>query len=131
MTTGRTGAYFAYPAEPATQPVKVYGTDQGVFENGKYDAVAKHLLTASAQAAVGSPQLTAAASGDVKTESQTFKDGQPSGGLRLRRAAADVPAGCAVDSGATALRRTAESTSRPRQAKETSVRVHPGRAFGR
>lgn len=81
VKTGRTDAYFAYPAEPATQPVKVYGTDQGVFENGKYDAVAKHLLTASAQAEVGSPQLTAAASGDVKTESQTFKDGQPSGGF--------------------------------------------------
>lgn len=81
VKTGTTDAYFAYPAEPATQPVKVYGTDQGVFENGKYDAVAKHLLTASAQAEVGSPQLTAAASGDVKTESQTFKDGQPSGGF--------------------------------------------------
>jgi ABC-2 type transport system permease protein len=81
VKTGTTDAYFAYPAEPATQPVKVYGTDQGVFENGKYDAVAKHLLTASAQAEVGSPQLTAAASGDVKTETQTFKDGQPSGGF--------------------------------------------------
>ena len=81
VKTGTTDAYFAYPAEPATQPVKVYGTDQGIFENGKYDAVAKHLLTASAQAEVGSPQLTAAASGDVKTESQTFKDGQPTGGF--------------------------------------------------
>lgn len=81
VKTGRTDAHFAYPAEPATQPVKVYGTDQGVFENGKYDAVAKHHLTASAQAEVGSPQLTAAASGDVKTESQTFKDGQPAGGF--------------------------------------------------
>ncbi|MDN4642773.1 ABC transporter permease [Arthrobacter sp. PsM3] len=78
---GLTEAYFAYPAEPATQPVKVYGTDKGIFENGKYDAVAKQLLTASAQAEVGSPQLTAAASGDVKTESETFKDGQATGGF--------------------------------------------------
>jgi ABC-2 type transport system permease protein len=81
VKAGVADAYFAYPAEPASQPVKVYGTDQGIFENGKYDAVAKQLLTASAQAAVGSPQLTAAASGDVKTESQTFKDGQATGGF--------------------------------------------------
>ncbi|MET3810826.1 ABC transporter permease [Arthrobacter sp. UYEF3] len=78
---GLTDAYFAYPAKPATQPVKVYGADKGIFENGKYDAVAKQLLTASAQATIGSPQLTAAASGTVKTEATTFKDGQPSGGF--------------------------------------------------
>jgi ABC-2 type transport system permease protein len=78
---GVTDAHFAYPAAPATEPVKVYGTDKGVFENGKYDAVAKQLLTASAQAKIGSPQLTAAAGGDVKTESQTFKNGQPTGGF--------------------------------------------------
>ena len=81
VKAGVTEAYFVYPAEPATEPVKVYGTDKGIFENGKYDAVAKQLLTASAQAAVGSPQLTAAASGDVTTESQTFKDGQATGGF--------------------------------------------------
>jgi ABC-2 type transport system permease protein len=78
---GLSDAYFVYPAEPAAEAVKVYGTDKGIFENGKYDAVAKQLLTASAQAAVGSRQLTAAASGDVTTESQTFKDGQPTGGF--------------------------------------------------
>jgi ABC-2 type transport system permease protein len=78
---GRTEAYFVYPAEPATQSVKVYGIDRGIFENGKYDAVAKQLLTASAQATVGSPQLTAAASGNVKTESEAFKDGKATGGF--------------------------------------------------
>lgn len=78
---GLTEAHFAYPADPATQPVKVYGTDKGIFENGKYDAVAKQLLTASAQGAIGSPQLTAAASGDVTTETETFKDGQTTGGF--------------------------------------------------
>jgi ABC-2 type transport system permease protein len=78
---GATDAHFAYPADPASAPVKVYGTDQGIFENGKYDAVATQLLTASVQAKIGSPQLTAAAGGDVKTESQTFRDGQESGGF--------------------------------------------------
>jgi ABC-2 type transport system permease protein len=78
---GLADAYFTYPSDPAAQPVKVYGTDQGVFENGKYDAVAKQLLTASAQAKIGSPQLTAAAGGDLKIESQMFKNGQVTGGL--------------------------------------------------
>jgi ABC-2 type transport system permease protein len=78
---GVTDAYFAYPADIATQPIKVYGTDQGIFENGKYDAVAKQLLVVSAQTAIGSPQLMAAAGGEVKTEAQTFKDGQPTGGF--------------------------------------------------
>jgi ABC-2 type transport system permease protein len=78
---GLADAHFTYPAAPATEPVKVFGTDQGIFENGKYDAVAKQLLTASAQAKIGSPQLTAAAAGDLKIESQTFKNGQVTGGL--------------------------------------------------
>lgn len=78
---GLSEAYFVYPAEPATQAVKVYGIDKGIFENGKYDAVAKQLLVASAQATVGSPQLTAAASGNVKTESEAFKDGKATGGF--------------------------------------------------
>ena len=78
---GLSDAYFVYPAEPAKQSVKAFGADKGIFENNKYDAVAKQLLTASAQAKVGSPQLTAAASGDVKTETQTYKDGQLTGGF--------------------------------------------------
>ncbi len=81
VKTGLADAFFVYPAEPAAQPVKVYGADQGIFENNKYDAVAKQLLTASAQARVGSPQLTAAASGEIKTDVRTFKDGQESGGF--------------------------------------------------
>ncbi|WP_445155999.1 ABC transporter permease [Arthrobacter sp. Hor0625] len=78
---GKSDAFFAYPAQPATEVVKVYGADKGIFENNKYDAVAKQLLTASAQAAVGSPQLNAAASGAIKTEAKTFKDGRQTGGF--------------------------------------------------
>ena len=48
-------AYFAYPADPASEPVKIHGADKGVFENGKYEAVAKQLLNVAAQAQVGNP----------------------------------------------------------------------------
>ena len=78
---GSSEAYFAYPAEPASQPVKVYGADKGVFENGKYEAVAKQVLNAAAQAQVGNPQLTAALSGGVDFESETYRDGKVSGGF--------------------------------------------------
>src|SRR6478609_8625817 len=37
---GRLDAFFAFPANPATEAVQVYGADRGVFENGKYEAVA-------------------------------------------------------------------------------------------
>jgi ABC-2 type transport system permease protein len=53
----------------------------GVFENGKYEAVAKQLLTSAAQAQVNNPQLTAALAGGVAFESETFKDGKASGGI--------------------------------------------------
>lgn len=81
VKAGLSDAYFAYPADPAKEPVKVYGTDKGIFENGKYDAVAKQLLVTSAQAKVGSPQLTAAASGDIQIDSVAFRHGQVTGGI--------------------------------------------------
>src|SRR5690349_21742045 len=34
VKSGRVDAYFAYPADPAGEPVKVYGADRGVFANG-------------------------------------------------------------------------------------------------
>lgn len=78
---GTSEAYFAYPKDPAAEPVKVYGADQGMFENGKYEAVAKQLLAAAAQAQVGNAQLAAALSGGVAFESETYRDGKPSGGV--------------------------------------------------
>src|SRR5665647_603494 len=81
VKNGTVDAYFAYPADPATQPVRVYGVDRGIFENGKYDAVARQILVAGAQQTIGSPALSAMAQGDVKITSETYKDGQVSGGL--------------------------------------------------
>jgi ABC-2 type transport system permease protein len=81
VKNGTVDAYFAYPADPATQPVRVYGVDRGIFENGKYDAVARQILVTGAQQKIGSPALSAMAQGNVKITSETYKDGQVSGGL--------------------------------------------------
>ncbi|NUT70990.1 ABC transporter permease [Pseudarthrobacter sp. C4D7] len=78
---GTSDAYFAYPADPAKETVKVYGADKGMFENDKYQAKAKQLLAVSAQNQVGSPQLTAALTGAVKFESETFRDGSAAAGV--------------------------------------------------
>ncbi|MBT1001283.1 ABC transporter permease [Paenarthrobacter sp. DKR-5] len=81
VKAGRADAYFSYPADPSTAPVEVFGVDKGIFENGKYDAVAKQLLILAAQQKIGSPVLTAAAGGDVQVHAETFKNGQLSGGI--------------------------------------------------
>jgi ABC-2 type transport system permease protein len=81
VRTGTLGAYFAFPADPAKQPVRVYGTDKGIFDNGTYDAVAKQILVSAAQQKIDSPLLTAVTQGNVKITSQTYKGGQVSGGI--------------------------------------------------
>jgi ABC-2 type transport system permease protein len=83
VRAGALDAYFAFPADPETQPVRVYGSDKGVFQNGTYDAVAKQILVSAAQQKIASTQLTAVAQGDVKVTSQTYKGGQVSGGIAV------------------------------------------------
>jgi len=83
VRAGSLDAYFAFPADPATQPVRVYGSDKGVFQNGTYDAVAKQILVSAAQQKINSTELTAVAQGDVKVTSQTYKGGQVSGGIAV------------------------------------------------
>ncbi|WP_125610539.1 ABC transporter permease [Specibacter cremeus] len=78
---GRLQAFFAYPAHPATEPVRVYGADQGIFKNGAYTAVATQVLALSAEKAIGSPALSAAVQGNIQTDAATFRDGQESGGI--------------------------------------------------
>jgi ABC-2 type transport system permease protein len=78
---GTLAAYFAFPANVATQPILVYGADKGIFANGTYEAVARAVLVSAAQQKIGSPQLTAVTQGNVTITSQTFKGGQVSGGI--------------------------------------------------
>jgi ABC-2 type transport system permease protein len=81
VKAGTIDAYFAFPARPTTQLVQVYGVDKGIFKNGTYEAVAKQMLITSAQDTIGSTQLTALVQGDVKIQSQTYKNGRASGGI--------------------------------------------------
>lgn len=75
VRSGGTPAYFAYPSDPAKDPVKVYGEDAGVLQNGKYSAVAESLLSSSVQRSVDDPTTVAILQGKVQTSTITFKDG--------------------------------------------------------
>ncbi|MGQ1840285.1 ABC transporter permease [Kocuria turfanensis] len=81
VRAGELDAFFAYPDDPAAQPIEVTGADRGLFDNGAYEAVAEALLTTSAQAQIGDPGLAAAAAGEVAVESTIYRDGQITGGF--------------------------------------------------
>ena len=78
---GKVDAYFAYPSDPAKQPTNVYGVDQGVFENGKYAAVATHILVTSIQDRIGDAALATLVQGTFAVTSTTYKAGRESGGI--------------------------------------------------
>lgn len=78
---GTVDAYFKFPADPATTDVKVYGADEGLFENNKYSAVAQSMLDAAVNARIGSDALTTLAAGDTTIDVTTFKDGKETGGF--------------------------------------------------
>ncbi|WP_298590284.1 ABC transporter permease [uncultured Kocuria sp.] len=81
VKAGELDAYFAYPSDPAEQPIEVTGADRGLFDNGTYEAVAESLLTTAAQAQIGNPGLAAAAAGELSVESTIFRDGEVTGGF--------------------------------------------------
>ena len=81
VRAGRSQAFFAYPANPTAQPTRVYGQDVGLFDSGKYSAVAQALLTASAQQRIGDPLAVGIVTGQVTVETTTYSEGQPAGGL--------------------------------------------------
>ena len=81
VRSGAIDAYFAYPADPVSEATRVYGVDEGVFENGKYSAVATQILMVSARQATGDTTLTALLQGSVPVTSTTYKDGRVSGGV--------------------------------------------------
>jgi ABC-2 type transport system permease protein len=80
VKAGAADAYFTYPADPRA-PIQVHGLDKGLFENGKYEAIARQLLTLSAQERIGDPDLAAAAQDTATIDAVTYRDGLPAGGI--------------------------------------------------
>jgi ABC-2 type transport system permease protein len=81
VKSGTVDAFFAYPKNPATQTIRVYGVDTGIFGNGKYSSVAQAILQSSVEKKIGSPELSTISQGNVNTTTTTFKNGSVAGGF--------------------------------------------------
>lgn len=81
VQSGTIDAFFDFPADPATQKVKVYGADRGLFENNKYSAVAQAMLTQAVSARIGSPGLSALARSDATIETKAYRGGAETSGF--------------------------------------------------
>jgi ABC-2 type transport system permease protein len=81
VQSGTVDAYFEFPVHPETTAVKVYGADRGMFENGKYAAVAQAMLARAVSVRIGSPQLSSLASGSAKVDTVTYQGTEVAGGM--------------------------------------------------
>ncbi|KIS25862.1 sodium transporter [Arthrobacter sp. SPG23] len=81
VQSGAVDAYFEFPAHPETTAVKAYGADRGLFENGKYAAVAQAMLARAVAVKIGSPQLSRLASGSAQVDTVTYQGSEVSGGM--------------------------------------------------
>lgn len=81
VQSGTVDAYFDFPAHPESTAIRVYGTDTGIFENGKYGAVAQAMLARAVEQKIGSPQLSTLAAGKAQIDTVTYAGSRESGGL--------------------------------------------------
>jgi ABC-2 type transport system permease protein len=80
VQSGTVDSFFEFPG-PSSSTIKVYGADQGIFENNKYSAVAQKIFSDAAAARIGSPELAAWAGGGATTDLKTYRGAAESGGI--------------------------------------------------
>ncbi|MFZ1361243.1 MAG: ABC transporter permease [Candidatus Saccharimonadales bacterium] len=78
---GKLDAYYYYPLDLNKDTVEVYARDVGLFDNSKYQAVAKSLLQATTSAQVDS-QIATILQDKVTFNAITYKDGREFDGLK-------------------------------------------------
>ena len=81
VKNGAIAAFFDYPTKLADQPIKVFGVDKGIFDNGKYSAVATQLLDLSVQGKIGDASLAKVIAGKVTVKSVSYLNGRESGSV--------------------------------------------------
>ena len=78
---GLVDAYFYYPADLTKQKVEIYARDVGLFNNGRYGAVANTLLHQSVADRV-EPVYQLVLQNNIQTDVITFRDGTEYDGLK-------------------------------------------------
>lgn len=81
VKSGKLDAYFYYPANLSTSQVEIYAKNVSLFDNGRYEIVAKSFLQQTAEAAT-TPQIRTILQDKVVFASTTYKDGQPYDGFK-------------------------------------------------
>lgn len=74
VKNGQIDAYFYYPQDISKQPVEVYGKDVGLFKNGRYEGLARQLLTQSV-AATTTTSIQTVLQNSTSFKQVTYKDG--------------------------------------------------------
>ena len=75
VKSGQADTFFYYPKNLDQNSVEVYGKDVGLFNNGRYNAVATTLLEQSVSQTV-SKDVEAVLSGNISYSQEYYKDGQ-------------------------------------------------------
>ena len=75
VKSGSLDGYVYYPADLSKQSIEVYGKDTGIFNNGRYEGVARALLLNSVQSTI-SPQISSVIKGSAQTTVTTYRDGE-------------------------------------------------------
>lgn len=81
VTSGNIDAYFYYPKSIAESGVEIYAKDVGLFDDGRYEAVAKALLQGSVSMTVDADK-TAVLQDRVSFGTTTYKDGVKFDGIQ-------------------------------------------------
>lgn len=81
VISGKLDAYFYYPNNLVQDKVEIYASDAGLFNNGRYQAMANVILQQSVASAVD-PQVSAILKNTVGFNSITYKNGAQFDGFK-------------------------------------------------
>ena len=76
VKAGKVDAYFYYPADLAKDKIEIYGQDVGMFDNGKYETVAKTILEQNVSSRMN-PSVAAVLGNKMQSTVSTYRDGIP------------------------------------------------------
>ncbi len=78
---GKLDAYFYYPDDLSKSKVEIYARDVGLFDNGRYEGVAKLFLEQSVAGKVD-PAITAILQDKIAFSATTYKNGEQFNGFQ-------------------------------------------------
>ena len=81
VVAGTSQCHVDYPEDPLSQPIAVQGQDLGLFDSGRYSAVASSVFSQSVAARIGDPKLAALAVNEPDVELVTYAAGTRTAGF--------------------------------------------------